>query len=208
MKTLVSYRELNNNRKSHVDENDKLNMSLLKELFHTPNSNFAHQCTFLYSLLLGKSGLGMLFHWLSKNSRAQHLSNASAMSQYPRSIVRWETFTRTATVEYLPISTTDQAGLHQYGKKVLPGLFMGHAVHARGSWEGDLLVADDVDIATFLRFGQGTLHSSSSWSSHKNEGSGRETMELLLHIAPYLLLKNRILVGTDKFTSTRAKDVT
>ena len=29
--TLVSDRELNSNRKSHVDQNDRLNMSLLKE---------------------------------------------------------------------------------------------------------------------------------------------------------------------------------
>ena len=31
MMMLVSYRELNNIRKSHVDPNDKLNMGLLKE---------------------------------------------------------------------------------------------------------------------------------------------------------------------------------
>ena len=33
--------------------------------------------------------------------------------------------------------------IHQFGKKVLPGLFLGYALYARGGiWEGDVLVAD------------------------------------------------------------------
>ena len=49
-----------------------------------------------------------------------------------------------ANVEYHPISAQDQARFHQYGKKLLPGFFMGCALHAGGrrSWKGDLLVAD------------------------------------------------------------------
>ena len=35
MLTLVSYREHDNNRKSHEDQNDKLNMNLLKETCST-----------------------------------------------------------------------------------------------------------------------------------------------------------------------------
>ena len=35
-----------------------------------------------------------------------------------------------AEVEHHPISAKDQARFHQFGKKVLPGLFMGHASHA------------------------------------------------------------------------------
>ena len=32
-----------------------------------------------------------------------------------------------ATVEYHPISAKDQSRLHQFGSKVLPGIFLGYA---------------------------------------------------------------------------------
>ena len=31
---------------------------------------------------------------------------------------------------------------NQFGKKVLPGLFLGYALYAGGSWKGDMMVAD------------------------------------------------------------------
>ena len=33
-------------------------------------------------------------------------------------------------VEYYPISVTDQSRIHQFGKKILPGLFLGYALYA------------------------------------------------------------------------------
>ena len=33
-------------------------------------------------------------------------------------------------VEYYPISAKDQSRIHRFGKKVLPGLFFGHALYA------------------------------------------------------------------------------
>ena len=33
-------------------------------------------------------------------------------------------------VEYYPISAKDQSKIHQFGKKVLPGLFLGYALYA------------------------------------------------------------------------------
>ena len=44
-------------------------------------------------------------------------------------------------VEYHPISAKDQLRIHQFGKKVLPGLFLGFALYAGGIWKGDVLVA-------------------------------------------------------------------
>ena len=35
-------------------------------------------------------------------------------------------------VEYNPISAKDQSRIHQFGKKVLPGLFLGYALHKGG----------------------------------------------------------------------------
>ena len=34
-------------------------------------------------------------------------------------------------VEYYPITAKDQSRIHQFGKKVLPGLFFGHTLYAR-----------------------------------------------------------------------------
>ena len=47
-----------------------------------------------------------------------------------------------AVVEYQPISTKDLSRLHHFGPKVLPGIFLGYALYARGVWNGDILVAD------------------------------------------------------------------
>ena len=44
-------------------------------------------------------------------------------------------------VEYHPISAKDQSRIHQFGKKVLPELFLGYALYAGGIWKGDVLIA-------------------------------------------------------------------
>ena len=51
-------------------------------------------------------------------------------------------------VEYYPISAKDQSRNHQFGKKVLPGLFLGYALYAGGIWKGDILVADIEELET------------------------------------------------------------
>ena len=44
--------------------------------------------------------------------------------------------------EYHPISVKDLSRLHQFGLKVLPGIFLGYALYAEGIWKEDILVAD------------------------------------------------------------------
>ena len=51
-------------------------------------------------------------------------------------------------VEYLPITAKDQSRIHQFGKKVLPGLFLGYALYAGEIWKGDVLVADLEELET------------------------------------------------------------
>ena len=51
-------------------------------------------------------------------------------------------------VEYHPITAKDQSRIHQFGKKVLPGLFLGYALYAEGTWNGDVLVADIEELET------------------------------------------------------------
>ena len=51
-------------------------------------------------------------------------------------------------VEYHPITAKDQSRIHQFGKKVLPGLFLGYALYAGGIWKGDVLNADLEELET------------------------------------------------------------
>ena len=51
-------------------------------------------------------------------------------------------------VEYYPFSAKDQSRIHQFGKKVLPGLFLGYALYAGRIWKGDILVADLEELET------------------------------------------------------------
>ena len=45
-------------------------------------------------------------------------------------------------VEYHSKTAKDQSRIHQFGEKVLPGLFLGYALYAGGIWKGDVLIAD------------------------------------------------------------------
>ena len=51
-------------------------------------------------------------------------------------------------VEYHLVTAKDQSKTHQFGKKVLPGLFLGYALYAGGIWKGDVLVADIEELET------------------------------------------------------------
>ena len=51
-------------------------------------------------------------------------------------------------VEYHPITAKDQSRIHQFGKKVLPGLFLGYAMYAVRIWKGDVLIADLEELVT------------------------------------------------------------
>ena len=51
-------------------------------------------------------------------------------------------------VEYHPITAMDQSRIHQFGKKVLLGLFLGYALYAGGILKGDTLVADIEELET------------------------------------------------------------
>ena len=51
-------------------------------------------------------------------------------------------------VEYHPITAKDQSRIHQFGKKVLPGLFLGYALYSERIWKGDIMVADVEELET------------------------------------------------------------
>ena len=47
-----------------------------------------------------------------------------------------------ALVEYHPISAKDISRLHQFGPKVLPGMFLGYVLFAGRIRKGDIMIAD------------------------------------------------------------------
>ena len=51
-------------------------------------------------------------------------------------------------VEYHRKTAKDQSRIHQFGKKVLPGLFLGYALYAERIWKGDVLIADLEELET------------------------------------------------------------
>ena len=51
-------------------------------------------------------------------------------------------------VEYHPFTAKDQSRIHQFGKKILPGLVLGYALYAGRIWKGDVLVADLEELET------------------------------------------------------------
>ena len=51
-------------------------------------------------------------------------------------------------VEYHSTTAKDQSRIHHFGKKVLPGLFLGYALYVGGIWKGDVLIADLEELET------------------------------------------------------------
>ena len=45
-------------------------------------------------------------------------------------------------MEYLPTSEKDRARIHQFGKKVIPGIFFRTCFDRGVIWKGDILIAD------------------------------------------------------------------
>ena len=51
-----------------------------------------------------------------------------------------------AIVECHPISAKDTSRLHQFGPKVLPGIFIGFVLYAERIWKGDIPIADTEEL--------------------------------------------------------------
>ena len=51
-------------------------------------------------------------------------------------------------VEYHPTNAKDQSRIHQFGRKVLFGLFLGYALYAERIRKGDVLVASFEELET------------------------------------------------------------
>ena len=50
--------------------------------------------------------------------------------------------------EYHPITAKDLSRIHQFGKLVSPGLFLGYALYAGRIWKGDVLISYFEELET------------------------------------------------------------
>ena len=48
----------------------------------------------------------------------------------------------------IPITAKDLSRIHQFGKKVFPGLCLGYALYAGRIWKGGILIADLEELET------------------------------------------------------------
>ena len=80
-----------------------------------------------------------------------------------------------AMVENHPISARDQSRIHQFGKNVLPGIFLGYEPVAAGIWKGDILIADLEDLE---KLDASEIYSSKNYC----KGSIDATKERTIHI--------------------------
>ena len=89
---------------------------------------------------------------------------------------QWSDVPFGAGIHYKPIFQKDKHRLHQFGKKMVPGIFMECVLHTVGAWTSDLLISDWEDIEN---------HTAATLTS---KGSSRKKMESLQyskkHIVP------------------------
>ena len=74
-------------------------------------------------------------------------------------------------VEYHPIAAKDQSRLHQCGKQVLPGIFLGYAWCAGGIWKEGILVAEIEELENSTRqrsMLEGSMHKKCSRRKRAN----------------------------------------
>ena len=82
-----------------------------------------------------------------------------------------------AVVEYHPISTRDQNRRHQYGKKVLAGIFLGYALLAGENLERDILIGDVEELETQTFFHDGSMRKKCL--SHKREKNSFSHLQMV-----------------------------
>ena len=73
-----------------------------------------------------------------------------------------------AMVEYHPISAKDQSRLHQFGSKVLPGIFLDYASYAVRICKGDIMVADieELEQMDASELHARRLNTTKKWKLH------------------------------------------
>ena len=72
-------------------------------------------------------------------------------------------------VEYRPISPRELSIIHQFGKKVLPGIFLGCELIAGGIWKGDILIAvlEDLEKLHASEIYPRRIHAKEVWITQK-----------------------------------------
>ena len=79
---------------------------------------------------------------LEVNGKARQAEGEQYLFAKHFSCLMGKLHTKGALEKHHFISAKDQSRIHQFGKKVFPGLFLGYALYAGEIWKGGKLVAD------------------------------------------------------------------
>ena len=99
------------------------------------------------SAVLLQSGLNESW-WADSMECYTYLRNVTDLLRRPMKDVLGNHLKDLLFHEYHPITAKDQSRIHQFGKKVFPGLFLGYALYAGRIWKGDVLIADLEELET------------------------------------------------------------
>ena len=73
---------------------------------------------------------------ICETSQICYLMGRCPMKDVLGNLLKDRSFHLVHWVEYHPITAKGQSRIHQFGKKVFPGLFLGCALDAGGIWKG------------------------------------------------------------------------
>ena len=76
-------------------------------------------------------------------------------------------------VEYHPCSAKDLSRLHQFGKKVSPGIFLGYVLYAERFWKGDKMVMEQSFCLEEIRFWEHPFNQGQPGSRRRTRKSSR-----------------------------------
>ena len=83
-------------------------------------------------------------------------------------------------VNYKPITEKDQARTHQFGAKMLPGIFMGYDQKSGGGWTSDLPICDSDEIRNAERPSEVYIKGCNHKEVHIVELNGKPRFPLAL----------------------------
>ena len=86
-----------------------------------------------------------MFYLSAKHSQIYYLMGRRPMKDVLENLFKRPIIPFCSLVEYHPITAKDQSRIHQFGKKVFPGLFLGYALYAVRIWKGDIADVEELE---------------------------------------------------------------
>ena len=123
-------------------ESPHFNTSSIRDKWHRWESRSTSERRHFSSITTIRIGWKMVVRFCEMSKTSWQMGKNSVWKTIFENHSKDQYFLYGAMVEYHPISARDQSRIHQVGKNVLPGIFLGYELDAGRIWKGDILVAD------------------------------------------------------------------